>query len=235
MKLIIFGANGPTGRLLTKQALAKGHTVSAFTRHPEAFPIQHDHLRVVKGDVLIPADVHAAVAGQEAVLSTLGVPYGGKTITVFSQGTANIIAAMKASGVRRLAVVSSSATDPDTRFADTGGGFVFEKILKPFFTLVVGKALYDDMLRMETLVRNSGLDWTIVRPSGLFETEAVTEYHTAESHINGRFTSRADLAACLLAQATSPQYIGKAMAVATFSVQPNMLKLLSKEAFGIEL
>src|SRR4051794_30503393 len=112
MKIVVFGANGPTGRLLAKQALAQGYTVTAVTRHPETFPLQDAHLRVLRGDVYDPAQVEEVVAGQDAVLSTLGVPFSRKAITVYSQGMAHIIDAMKKHGVRRLVCVSSSATEP---------------------------------------------------------------------------------------------------------------------------
>src|SRR6266536_2374375 len=151
MKIVIFGANGRTGQLLTKQALAEEY----------------------------------AVTGQDAVLSTLGVPCSRKPITLYSQGTAHIVQAMNHDGVRRLVCVSSSATDPQTRYHDTGGGFIFEKILKPIIINGIGRTLYADMQRMETLVMNSDLDWTIVRPSGLFETPTVTDYHVAEAFICG--------------------------------------------------
>ena len=232
MNIVVFGANGPTGQLLTKQALAEGHTVTAVTRHPETFPLSHERLQVMRGDVFDLSSVEQAVAGQDAVLSTLGVPYSRKPIALYSQGTAHIVQAMNHYGVRRLVCVSSSATDLLTRFHDTQGGFIFEKILKPFFILVIGRTLYADMRRMETLVMNSDLDWTIVRPSGLFETEAITHYQVADDFISGRFTSRADLADCILQQLTTDQYLHKAVAVATFSVQPNLLKLLWREGIS---
>jgi putative NADH-flavin reductase len=226
MKIAVFGANGPTGQLLTKQALAEGHTVTAVTRHPETFSLRHQCLQLRHGDVFDLSAVEEAVAGQDAVLSTLGVPFSRKPITVYSQGTAHIVQAMKHHGVRRLVCVSSSATVPHS---DPQGGFLFKKILQPFFVGVIGRTLYDDMRRMETLVMNSALDWTIVRPSGLFETPTVTPYQMAEAYISGRFTSRADLAACILQQLTTDRYLRKVVAVGTFSVQPNMLKLLWKE------
>jgi putative NADH-flavin reductase len=235
MKLVVFGANGPTGRLLTKQALDEGHSVTAVTRHPETFPIQHEHLKVMRGDVHDLASVEQAVAGQDAVLSTLGAPYSNKPITVYSAGVANIIQAMHRYGVRRLVCVSSSATDPKTRFHDTGGGFVFEKIMKPLVINVFGKSLYDDMQRMETMVMDSDIDWVIIRPSGLFETPTVTNYQTAETFLSARFTSRTDLADCMLRQAISDRNVRKVVAVGTVSVQPSMVKLLAKEAFGISL
>src|SRR6266699_3148241 len=230
MNIVVFGANGPTGRHLTKQAVASGHTVTAVTRHPETFPLRHEHLQVMGGDVFDLASVEQAVAGQDAVLSTLGVPFSFKPITLYSQGTAHIVLAMNHSGVRRLVCVSSSATDPQTRYHDTGGGFIVEKILKPIIINSIGRTLYADMQRMETLVMNSDLDWTIVRPSGLFETPTVTDYQVAEAFIRGMYTSRADLADCMLHQLTTDQYLQKAVAVATVSVRPNLFQFLWREA-----
>jgi putative NADH-flavin reductase len=235
MKLAIFGANGSTGRLLTEQALAAGHTVTAFTRHADAFPIRHERLHMLQGDALDLAAVETAVAGQDAVLSSLGTRYSRKPITLYSVGVANIVQAMHDHGVHRLVCVSSSVTDPVTRSSDTGGGFAFEKVLKPFITNVIGKTMYADLLRMEQLVMDSDLDWTIVRPSGLFETSTVTEYRLAEGFLPEHFTSRADLAACMLQQAASDQYRRKTLAVATVAVKPKMLQLLLKEAFGISI
>lgn len=231
MNIVIFGANGATGHILTKQALASGHVVTAVTRHPEAFPLQHERLRVLRGDVFDLSAVEQAVAGQDAVLSTLGVPFSRKPIAVYSEGMARIVQAMNRCGVRRLVCVSSSATDPQIRYLDSGGGFIFEKVLKPIVINTIGRTTYKDMERMETLVMNSQLDWVIVRPSGLFETPSVTNYQMAEAHINKQYTSRADLADCMLQQLTSDRYLCKAVAVATVSAQPSMLAFFGGEAF----
>jgi putative NADH-flavin reductase len=231
MKLAIFGANGATGQLLTKQALAEGHAVTAVTRHPETFPLRHECLQVMQGDAFDLASVERAVAGQDAILSTLGVPFTREPISVYSEGMAHIIQAMKKYGVRRLVCVSSSATDPQTRYHDSGGGFFFEKVMKPMVIKTIGRSTYADMFQMETLVMNSQLDWTIIRPSGLFETATVTPYKLEETSIRGQYTSRADLADCMLRQLSSDQYLRKVVAVATVSEQPDMLKMIMKEAF----
>jgi putative NADH-flavin reductase len=232
MKIVIFGANGGTGRLLTSQALASGHAVTAVTRHPETFPIRHDRLRVVRGDAFNGASVSAAVAGNEAVLSPLGTPYTRKPISLYSQGTAHIVDAMHEHGLRRLVCVSSSATYPER---NPENGFFFEKVLQPFVINVLGRTLYEDLRRMEILVSNSDLDWVIARPSGLFDTPAVTAYKTAEAHLNSRFTSRADLADAMLQQLTSDQYARKTMAVATVAVQPSIVKLIWREGISKSL
>lgn len=228
MKIVIFGANGATGKILTKQALDAGHMVTAVTRHPQAFPLHDARLNVIGGDVFDLALVEQAVAGQDAVLSTLGVPFSREPITIYSRGMDHIMRAMKRFGVRRVVCVSSSAAGTNH---DTGAGFIFDKILQPIVMSTIGKTTYADMKQMEALLMNSDLDWTIVRPSGLFETEVVTDYQVAEDHIRKQFTSRADLADCMLQQLATDQYSRKVIAVATFSVKPSMVKFMLQEAF----
>jgi putative NADH-flavin reductase len=229
MKIAIFGANGPTGRILTAQALDAGHVVTAVTRRPQDFPLEAPGLSVIGADVYNFEEVSAVVEGNDAVLSALGVPYSRQPITVYSAGTGNIIRAMGSHGVRRLVCVSSSATDTT---AGPHGGFFFDKVLQPLVTKLLGKTLYEDMRRMETAVAASGLDWTIMRPSGLFETESITDYKMAADYINGVFTSRTDLADSMLRQLASDEFVRKTVAVATFSQTPSLIQLLLREASG---
>ncbi|MET7999752.1 NAD(P)-dependent oxidoreductase [Nonomuraea glycinis] len=227
MRIAVFGANGLTGRLLTDQALAAGHQVAAVTRQPGSFPLRHDRLTVVAADVLDPVAVDAAVAERDAVLSTLGVPAGKEPISTYSQGVANIAAAMKRHRVRRLAVVSSSGVDPHP-YSD--GGFLFNRLLLPYVTRVLGKTLYDDMRRMETLVRAGDLDWTIVRPSGLYHLPSVTGYTLVKGHADGRFTARADLAASMLALLDDDRYLRATVGVITTVDNPTLLQWIRREA-----
>lgn len=229
MNIVCFGANGATGRLLVKQALAEGHVVTAFTRHPEAFPLRDDRLRLVGGDVFDLSSVDKAVSRQEAVLSSLGVPFSRKPITVFSQGMAHIVQAMQRSGVRRVVCVSATPVDP--RY-DTQGGFIFEKVLKPVIGHTLGRTMYADLRRMENLVRQSDLDWTILRASGLFEAPSVTDYQVTDGFVSGQFTSRTDLADCMLRQLDDDQNVHKVLAVATVSGQPSFLKFFLAEGIG---
>jgi putative NADH-flavin reductase len=226
MKLAVFGANGPTGRLLTQLALDENHDVVAFTRHPDAFPIEHPRLQLAAGDVHDPVAVASAIDGTNAVVSTLGVPFGKTPVNVYSDGVANIIAGMHAAGSKRLACVSSSVMGAHP---EPLGGFVFEKIMQPYVVNKLGKTVYDDMRRMEAMVSASDLAWTIVRPSGLFEAPAVSPYSVAVDHIGYRFTARIDLADCLLRQVADETYVHMAIAVATPSAKPSMLKLIWQE------
>lgn len=225
MKLTVFGANGPTGRLLTRLALGEDHDVVAFTRHPDAFPIEHPRLEVAAGDVHDATAVASAVEGADAVVSTLGVPFAKTPIDVYSDGIVNVLAGMHAAGAKRLVCVTSSALE---EHPEPMGGFVFEKVMRPF-VVKLGKTLYADMRRMEDLVSHSDLSWTIVRPSGLFDAPAVTAYTVALDHATHRFTSRIDLADCLLRQALGDTYVRSTIAVATPSAHPSIVKLIWRE------
>jgi nucleoside-diphosphate-sugar epimerase len=154
------------------------------------------------------------------------VPFAKTPINVYSDGVANLVAGMHAAGIKRFACVSSSAVGPHP---EPLGGFVFEKIMQPYVVNQLGKTLYDDMRRMEAMVSDSDLAWTIVRPSGLFEAPAVSEYAVAIDHIGYRFTARIDLADCLLRQALGDTYARSTIAVATPTAKPSMLKLIWQE------
>jgi putative NADH-flavin reductase len=91
MNVLVFGATGGTGRLLVHQALERGHRVTAFARDPSKLSMTHANLRVVRGDVLLPATVEAAVVGQEAVLSALGVRLPARTVVAIAAACQIII------------------------------------------------------------------------------------------------------------------------------------------------
>jgi putative NADH-flavin reductase len=230
MRVVIFGANGPTGRRLVGQALAGGHRVSAVTRHPDSIP-PRDGLTVVGADVTSAAAVDAAIAGSDAVLSALGVSYSRKPITVYSLGAANIIAAMHQHGVKRLVVVSAAPLDPRYRPSDS---FFFTWVMEPLFMRRPGRTTYDDLRRMESLVRASDLDWTIVRSCWLFDAAAVTDYRLAENSAAGMFTARADLAASMLALLSDDRFVRKVVGVNTTAGTPSIIRQIWREGIKKE-
>lgn len=232
MDLIVFGANGPTGRLVVAQALTAGHHVTAVTRKPGAYPLSSPHLAVIAGDVTDPDEVDRVLAtAPQAVISTYGVPFSRNEVTVYSIGVTNIIQAMTTHGVRRLVCVTS--TTVGTEKAPPSESLFGRKVLEPFLRNIVGRTLYDDMERMEDLVQGSGLDWTIVRPGGLFDAaEPTIDYEVAPRRLLGnRVTSRADLAETLLREATAAQHPHSIIEVITRSGTPSATTFL-KEAFG---
>lgn len=225
MRIIVFGASGPTGRQLTRQALAAGHRVTAVTRRPESVS-ERDGLTVVGADVADPGAVDAVVAGGDAVLSTLGVPYTREPISVYSVGARNVVAAMRRHDVKRLVVVSSAPLDPDFRSSDS---FFFTQVMEPLFMRRPGRTTYEDMARMEAQLRATDLDWTIVRSCWLFNGSDVTDYHIAEDGAHGMFTARADLAACILDQLTNHQHVRRTITVITTLGTPSIVQQIWRE------
>lgn len=205
MRLTVFGATGETGRLLIEQALAAGDHVVAYARDPSKLELKHGHLTVMKGELSDTPGIERAVSGADAVISFLG-PRGrskGKPITV---GTENIIAAMKKHGVRRLVISSTaSAKDPNDK-------------LELRFRIMIGivklfiHAAYEDIIRTAETVRNSDLDWTIVRLSMLNNgprSGKVKAGYMGRGEVGTRI-SRADIADFMLKQVQDKKYLRQA-------------------------
>ncbi|ROR91004.1 NAD(P)-dependent oxidoreductase [Nocardioides aurantiacus] len=232
MHLAVFGANGPTGRLVVLQALAAGHRVTAVTRKPDHYPIRDRKLVVLAADVTDVDGVGAVLDTQpEAVISTYGVPFSRKPITVYSAGITHILGAMVSSHVERLVCVTS--TTLSTEKPPPGASLFGTKVLEPLLRNVLGRTLYDDMERMESLVRASTVNWTIVRPGGLFNlSEPTDDYEISMRRLPGnRVTSRADLAEALILEATTPRHPRSVIEIITRSSTPSPGSFF-REAFG---
>lgn len=200
MKLLIVGATRGIGRQLVEQALASGHAVTALAREPRRLSLQHERLRVMKGDILDANSVNAAMTGQEAVCCTIGVKSPFPT-TVFSEGTRNLIEAMKKSGVRRLVCVTGIGAG-DSR---GHGGFLYDNLVLPFpFRFV-----YADKDRQEALIKASDLDWTIVRPGFLTNGPLTKRYRvfTDLTGVTAGWISRADVAHFMLEELALNRYV----------------------------
>ena len=190
MKLVVFGANGGTGRQVVEQGLAAGHSVTAVVRRPDALALRHERLRLVCGDVLQPNTMSEPIANQDAVISALGT-HGRAPTTVYSAGLANIMGAMRAAGVRRLLCVSASGLDP--------APLLQRWVAKPILWWLL-RSSYTDLTRMEAAVKASDLDWTIVRPPRLTNKPRTGRYQIATNAQLRRSWSltRADLADYIL-------------------------------------
>lgn len=210
MKLAVFGANGPTGRLLVERALARGHGVRAMTRHPDAFLLHATGLDVVRVDVTDGSSLAAAIEGCDAVASVLGASYSRGPITVYSRGTQAIVAGMVAAGCTRLIVVSSGLTYPPGR----GHGLLFDFVVHPLLHNVIGRTLYADMRAMEEFLHTRpDIAWTVLRPGRLVDGDTGQPYHKGPGALTRRFTTRGDLAALTLDDLESGEDVHQAVPV----------------------
>lgn len=206
MKLIIFGASGKTGTHLVKQALEAGYSVTAFVRDPLKLTVKHEKLELSTGNVIYPQAVDNAVAGHDAVLVALGTSSTGKT-TIRSEGTKHIIVAMKKHSVKRLIVMTSMGSHESRQQLAFAA--------KAFFKVALKNVIKDHELQ-EDYVRESSLDWVIVRPSGLTDAEKTGSYKLAlanDASLKAGRIARADVADFMLKQVKDDSYLGKAVSV----------------------
>jgi uncharacterized protein YbjT (DUF2867 family) len=162
MNLLVLGATGGTGRHVVDLALAQGHDVAVLVRDPAKVTTKHARLQVIQGDVTNAADVEAAVRGRDAVVGALGPR--NKTDPVCADAAAAVVAAMKSAGVRRVVWLSASGVG-DSVVGIAKASFVFAKIILPLLL----KKPYANHARAEETLRQSGLDWTVLRPLQLVD------------------------------------------------------------------
>ena len=207
-KISVFGATGGTGRQVVEQALAEGYDVVAHARDPSRLGISHERLTVVKGELSNQALIEDAIRGSNAVLSTLG-PRGREKDKPISQGTENIIAAMKKVGVRRVIVTSTlSVPDPEDK------PDLRTRAMVDIVKLAMHSA-YEDIVATAQLVRSSELDWTILRLALLnnsSKTGTVRVGFVGRGEV-GAAISRSDIAYFMLKQIGDTKYIRQAPAI----------------------
>jgi len=168
-KILIIGATGPTGRHVLDLALKSGDTVTVLARRPEALEDVKDNITVIAGDATSREDVAKAMQGQEAVIATLGTGGSLRANGLFTRAAEAVVHAAKQAGVSRLVWLSSFGVGETFRDAS-----LLQKIM--YRTLL--RDLYENKEASEKIIRESGLDWTIVYPTGLTNGPATGRYRT---------------------------------------------------------
>jgi uncharacterized protein YbjT (DUF2867 family) len=203
-KLLVLGATGGTGRSVVSQALARGYDVTVLVRSAEkAGDLKGAQL--VVGDARDEAALRRALKGREAVVSALGTPASPfREVTLLSTATRALVNAMKLEQVPRLVCITGIGAG-DSR---GHGGFLFDNLIYP---LILSK-VYADKNRQESIVRGSGLDWVLVRPSVLNDkpkhdnVRALTDL----SDFHGGTISRGDVASFVLDQVRDDAWVHRA-------------------------
>ncbi len=205
MKLLIIGAAGKTGRAIVEQALTAGHEITAFVHQANEFDVAN--VRVIEGDATDSTAIETAVAGQDAVIDTIGGKTPYKTTTLESSAASVIIAAMKQKGVRRLIVISmigEGESKENTSF--------YERLLLATFLRGADK----DKAAMESAVKASDLDWIILRPAILSDDAATGNVRVFDAGTGEKAhkITRADLATFIIARLSDNQYLHQAVTIA---------------------
>lgn len=207
MKVIIFGATGTIGQLAVQQMLEDGHEVTAFARRPEGLAGIHDNLTRYAGDAMDETVVASAIEGHDGVVVTLGAGKSRKSI-IRSSGTMNVIRGMQRHGVERLICQSTLGTHESW----SNLNFFWKRIM---FGMLIRPVFLDHELQ-ENLVRASGLNWTIVRPSAFADGPATNtfkeDFAPTDRSLNLKIT-RADIANFLSRQLSDLRYAHRAVGI----------------------
>jgi putative NADH-flavin reductase len=207
-KVLVLGATGGTGRHVAEQATEMGLEVTALVRTPAKMPPTDRPMRIVTGDIRTDSPVvRGAFASQDAVISALGVGQSFKSDGFIAHAAPLIVAAMREHGVRRLVFTSAFGVGPTWR--DT-------PMLPRIFVKTLLRDVYADKAAGEQVIKDSGLDWTIVYPAGLTNGPRTSSARVGERLTLSGFprVSRADVAVVLLQQLDDPRFIGKGILVA---------------------
>lgn len=211
MKILVLGATGGTGRAVVEQLLAEGHEVTAFARRPEV--IADLPVRTFRGDAGDAAAVRAAVSGHDAVVVALGIAENPLTVRfkgpsntladVRSTGTRHVVEAMRLHGVKKLAVLSSYGVGESRDKLPFKWRMIFSLLLAPQIA---------DTEVQETIVRDSGLEWTLVQPVGLTDADDADVLVSPHGETRSMSVARKSVAR-VLARAAVGEFVGQCLAV----------------------
>ncbi|GGR34817.1 NAD(P)-dependent oxidoreductase [Streptomyces netropsis] len=213
-KIALFGANGTIGSRVLREALDRGHQVTAVVRDPAKLTERHPALTVATGDVLDPASVTAVAAGQDVVVSAVGGGDGPGHIATIEPAAKSLVEGVRAVGdaAPRLITVGGAGS---LRTAD--GKQVWDAEGLPEFLLQIMHAHGDalDYYRTVTDVR-----WTNISPAAKIEPgERSGTYRTALEDLvtdadgNSRISVE-DYAVALVDEIEQPRHVGERFTVA---------------------
>jgi len=207
MKLLVLGATGGTGLEIVRQAVERGHSVTAFVRSPERLKALEERIVIEKGNLLNDAELTPVIEGQDAVLSGFGprLPLSKADKHLLQQFGEALTKAMSRTGVKRVVVEPVA--------------FLFkDSIIPPAYLL--GRLLFpsvvSDAAEMEELFQSSGLDWTITRPPELTDKSYTGKYRVREGHLPrfGFKISRADVADFMIRTAENHAFARRVVGIA---------------------
>jgi putative NADH-flavin reductase len=210
MKVVIFGATGFAGNAVLKKALAQNHQVTLLVRNKSAISIDDKNLTIMEGNVMDRNKISEVLENQDAVIQCLGVSGKSTQPTTFmSDVTKIIVEEMEKSGVKRLISMSNIGTGNSIGY----NPWYFTKIILPYFMKWL-KVVIDDKNRMEPVIMNSHLDWTIVRCPNIVDKPAKGRNHTTLDGKGLKLSiTLGDMAAFIVQQLTNRSFSKQAPSI----------------------
>ena len=209
LNIVVLGANGGIGNQVVLQALNAGHKVTAILRTPGNLEISHTNLQIVQGDVMKPNTLEEHLENKDAVISAIGKSSLKKT-SLYSQGNNNLIEAMKRAGTNRAFFISASGLEVNPTHS------LLIKFATKFILQALLRNMYADLWAMEKIIKESNINWTIMRPPKLLDSPVTGNYRTTADGFlnNGLKISRADVAHFIVHNLTNETIVRKTVEVA---------------------
>jgi putative NADH-flavin reductase len=211
MKIVIFGATGFSGKAILKETLSQQHQVTVLVRNKSSILVQDKNLNIVEGNVLDKHTVAEVLKNSDAVIQCLGVggKGNGKLTTFISDATNIIVEEMEKQQIKRLIAMSNVGAGNSISFQP----WIFTKIILPYFMKWL-KMLIDDKNRMEPLIMNSKLNWTIVRCPNIVDKSAKGTCHpTLDGKGLKLSITLGDMAEFIVQQLTDASYYKQAPSI----------------------
>ena len=206
MNLVVLGATGRTGLEVVRQALQRGHSVTALVRSPDRLKSFAGRITVKQGDLLSSADLKPVIQGHDAVVSAFGprLPVSKADDHLLQQFAGALTSAMVKTNVRRIVVESVAFLFKNAVFPPA---YVLGRL---FFRQVV-----EDASAMEQVFAGSQLDWTMVRPPELTDKPYTGKYRVRHGHLPlfGFRIGRADVAEFMITAAENCSWVCKIVGV----------------------
>lgn len=203
MQLTVFGASGAIGSRIVDEALGAGHVVRAFTRSPDRVRVD-SRVAPAIGDLADPASIRAAIEGAHAVIWAVGATSNAPDQPpLFEAAARSVVAAMQASGVRRLVALSGAAITLPGERKPAGGR------LMSAFVSIAARHVVEAKRREATVFSGSDLDWTLVRPPRVIPGPPAATYR-AGARLEGMRVSDGSLARFMVRLVGERAFLGEA-------------------------
>ncbi len=212
MKIVLFGATGTIGTRILKEALSRGHEVTAVSRNPSKLQIDDSRVQKVVGDVLEADDVARVAAGNDSVVSAVGPSRAGGDPKMLIDSIKSLHTGLVRAKVKRLIIVGGAGSlevAPGKLLIDTPE---FPAAWKPLAS-AAGEAL-------KKIRKIDDLDWSYLSPAGLIEPgERTGRYRTGLEQLvvdeGGKsYISAEDYAVALLDELETPHHLRQRFTVA---------------------
>lgn len=198
MNITVIGASAGVGLEAVKRALKRNHTVTTLSRSKITIH-QNDNLKTINGSALNKSDFKKSIETADALIIALGTGKNTKPTNLYSE-FAKILVEIEDKNIPIIVLTGFGAGE--------SRHYLSNFLMKLLFRFIL-KDVYLDKTRMEEIISNSDLNWTIVRP-GLLKNKPLTEKYKVETKlfkgIKIRSINRSDVADFMIKEAENQQY-----------------------------